>query len=465
MMDKENGVKVVEVCLVAPKSGSPTSLPLTFYDRRCLRLLPVEHLFFYEFPKSSSPPSSSCSSFFDSVVPNLKHSLSLTLQHFLPFAGNLTWSFHDSSSPFPIINYNPGDAVPLTIAESSNPQNFNIICSNLCEESKRHPLIPFLNTSDEKASLLAIQATLFPTIGFCIGITTHHAAADGIAISLFIRAWAYTCSKLLMESSPLSLSSLSLPEHLIPLYDRSVIRDSSTSTILEPNNRSLKLSYFRARGFKGLFELTPSHIHELKQHAKSKLKMKKVVRLSTYSVTFAFVLMCLAKTKQTNLKRVVFSISVNCRSRLDPPIMPTYFGNCSGPILGVIETTKLLENDGFMNALNGILEALNRMEDAMSDESMDSRLKPFMEDDIVTIFGSPILQFYSVDFGWGKPKRVDLPILDKVVPFSFSESRNKNGGIEIGLTLNKKEIEAFSHHFTVALKSLVGKGTKIRGKL
>ncbi|KAK7272910.1 hypothetical protein RIF29_13952 [Crotalaria pallida] len=284
-MDQHQGVKVVEACQVAPLQGSitssttPTSLPLTYFDLLSLEFKPVRQLFFYEFPHPTT-------SFFDSVVPNLKHSLQLTLQHFLPLAGTLTWP-HDS--PYPVINYVPGDVVPFIVAESV-ANNFNTLCSNLCETVARHPLIPHLSIiSHEKVSLLALQVTLFPNNGFCIGITIGHGAADGNSAALFINAWAYICSKLIDSTSPSSPLSLSLPEHLTPFFDRSVITDRTT-IIPEaggPKNRSVKRWEWKNHAtqvdtFKGLFELTPWHVQNLKQYARSKLKTK--LRISTFSV-------------------------------------------------------------------------------------------------------------------------------------------------------------------------------------
>ncbi|KAJ1381707.1 Transferase [Sesbania bispinosa] len=440
---------VVQVCSVAPLQGTPTSLPLTFFDLLWLRFPPVERLFFYEYQNSTS-------SFFDSVLPNLKHSLSQTLQHFLPLAGNFTWP-HDSAKP--IIQYVPGDAVSFTVAESN--ASFTHLCSDLCEAAQRYPLIPHLTTSHEQASVIALQVTLFPNSGFCIGITTHHAAFDGKSSTSFMKSWAYACSKL--EESP---SSSSLPEKLTPFFDRSVIRDPAGIGELYseawlkhggPNNRSLKvwdsLNALQTDAMKGLFELTPSHIQKLKQYAHSMLKKKD--HISTFSVTCAYVLACLIKAQQPKCNRLVFIFSVDCRSRLDPPTQPTYFGNCVAGQKIVAETKKLLEKDGFISALEGINEALNRVKDGVLNgiETWISTILNVPEDKIYSTAGSPRFEVYSIDFGWGKPKKVDVTSIDKTGAFSLSENRNNDGGIEIGLALNKPEMEAFSAVFVQGLES------------
>ena len=462
-MSQPPSFKVVQVCSVEPLHGAtpstttPTSLPLTFFDIFWLRFPPVERLFFYEFPKPST-------SFYDSVLPNLKHSLSFTLQHFLPLAGNITWPLESSN---PIIHYVPGDSVSLTIAESN--ANFNYLCSNICEASERYHLVPHLATSHEKASLLALQVTLFPNFGFCIGITTHHAALDGKSSTLFMKAWAYACSKL--GGGEIESPSLSLPENLTPFFDRTVIRDPSGigEAYLDgwlknggPNNRSLKVWEFfneeLAKGnlIKSLFELTPTHIKKLKQYAQSKMKTRNV-QLSTFSVTCAYVLSCLVKAEQPNVNRVFLIFSVDCRSRLDPPIVPTYFGNCIAGQKVEAETKVLLGNDGFINALEGIIEALKRVEDGSvlkGAETLASDMHTFANERIFSIAGSPRFEVYRIDFGWGRPEKVDMTSTDRTGAFSLSEGRHNNGGIEIGLALKESEMEAFSTIFARGLESL-----------
>ncbi|KAG4911721.1 hypothetical protein AAZX31_19G028300 [Glycine max] len=464
-MEQPTSVKVLEFCSLAPPQKTtttnpttPTSLPLTFFDLLWLRSPPVERLFFYEFPNQTI-------SFFDTILPNLKHSLSLTLQHFLLLAGTITWPL---DSPHPIINYVPGNVVSLTIAESNN--DFNVLCSNTCDASLRNPLIPHLNTSNEEASVMALQLTLFPNHGFCLGISTHHAAMDGKASTLFLKAWAYACSNNTNLTEQSLSSSLSLPQHLTPFYDRSMIKDTtgigamylnSWLNIGGPNNRSMKVwdlggaNAVTNEAIRGSFELTPSNIQKLKQHAKSKLKENNA-HVSTYSVTCAYVLQCLVKTEQPKANGVAFLFSVDCRARLEPPIPSTYFGNC---IIGrrvMDETMKLLRDDAFINALEGINEAMKKLEDGVLNGAvtLSTMMQIARDNRILTTAGSPRFEVYSIDFGWGRPKKVDMTSIGKTGAFGVSESRNDTGGIEVSLVLNKQEMETFTAHFTQGLESL-----------
>ncbi|WJX65747.1 hypothetical protein P8452_50373 [Trifolium repens] len=369
----QESFKVIEVCNIEPfheptkPSQSPTSLPLTFFDLLWLRFPPVERLFFYEFTNSTP-------FFYETFLPNLKYSLSLTLQHFLPFAGNIVWPIGSSK---PIINYVPGDFVSFTVVESNS--SFKDLSSNHCEASKRHHLIPLLNTSHEKASLVSFQVTLFPNNGFCIGITTHHAGLDGKSSTNFMKSWSYiTCS-----NSNLDSSFLSLPENLTPFFDRSLIEDP----------------------YIGISE---AYANTMMKHGGPDNKSLKVWDSLAQKVE--------------------------------------------------LEPKKFVGKDGFLSALEGMNEGLNKVKnDGVlngAENWLDHMFNANESIKIYSIAGSPRFEVYGIDFGFGKPKKVDMTSTDKTGAFSLSESRNNEGGVEIGLALNKQEMEAFTTLFVQGLESI-----------
>ncbi|CAK8533375.1 unnamed protein product [Lathyrus sativus] len=455
MAQQQEPFKVIEVGNIEPfheptnPSQSPTSLPLTFFDLLWLRFPPVQRLFFYELTNSPS-------FFYQTLLPDLKYSLSLTLQLFLPLSGHIVWPI-DSAKP--IINYVRGDSVSFTVVESK--ESFEDLSSNHCEASKRHHLIPLLNTSHEKASLIAIQVTLFPNKGFCIGITTHHAAFDGKSSTTFMKSWSY-----------ISCSSNPNLENITPCFDRSVIEDNYNGiseayvdALLKhygPNNKSLKVWEFpgslKNDAVKNLFELSPSNIEKLKEHVKNEMKMN-IINLSTFSVTCAYVISCLAKAEKPKDEKVSFIFSVDCRTRLEHSISSMYFGNCVVVQMIKLETKKLMGKDGFLSALGEINEGLNKVKDGVLDGVLDgaenwvhNMLNSKESFKLYSTAGSPRFEVYDIDFGLGKPKKVDMTSTDKSGAFSLSESKNHNGGIEIGLALDKHEMEAFSTLFVEGLR-------------
>jgi len=356
----------------------------------------------------------------------------------------------------------PSDSIPLIVAESK--ENFNILCSNLCEVEKKQHLIPSLEISHEKASIISLQVTLFPNHGFCIGITTHHAAVDGKSSTLFMKAWSYFCSNL-EKNTP----SLSLPQHLTPFFDRSIIRDPLGINEIylkvwsnfdgETNNRSLKvwetISATKGEAIKCLFEFSLLDIQKLKKYALSKVENK---RVSTFAVTCAYLLALVVKVDKPKSNKTAFVFTVDSRPRLDPPINGNYFGNCIVSRLVVGETEALLKDDGFISALEGIIDVLNGLENGVLNEAeiWMSKIQSIMSETnrLFSIAGSPRLEVYNFDFGWGKPKKVDVTSIDKTGAFSLSENRNNDGGVEIGLALNKQQMEVFAQLFVQGLESL-----------
>ncbi|XWS30163.1 hypothetical protein CRYUN_Cryun24cG0094200 [Craigia yunnanensis] len=424
--------KVVETTQVTPSSDSPKSatefsLPLTFFDTISFKFPPVERIFFYRL--NDSTPE-----YFNSVIlPKLKHSLSLTLLHYLPLAGSLRWQ---SNSPKPIIMYTPNDGVSVRVAESNS--NFNLVSGNEIHEAlELHSLVPQLIVTDDIAPIITLQITLFPSQGFCIGITAHQTVLDGKSSTMFIKSWAYLCKQGSIENS-------SLPPELTPFYDRSVIKDTSgldflylnqwiafTSSGLDPNRRSLiiiqNIRDVPEDLVRATFDLTREDIKKLREKVLSELDKAKRLHLSSFVVTLAYVSTCLIKARDGESERAVcWGFAADCRPRLDPPIPENYFGNCIIGPLAEAKAKKFMDGNGF----------------------------PFAAELMISVSGSPRFGVYEVDFGWGKPRKVEIISIDRSGAISLAESRDGSRGIEIGLALNKHEMEIFTSLFLDGLKNL-----------
>ena len=476
-------VKIVEVCKVAPPpvedssrddqySTSPRSLPLTFFDLLWLRFTPVQRIFFYEFPTLRDKNTNTTLFFHSEVVPRLKHSLSLTLRHFPPLAGNLTWP---ESSHKPIIVYTEGDSVLLTVAESN--ADFNRISGSeeFFEAIEYHPLVPNLAISHQRAAALAIQVTLFPNSGFSIGMVTHHAILDGKTVHLFLKSWTLTCRSCAPSSADES-SSASLPPELKPLYDRNIIKDpAGLETIyakhwldLEgPNNRSLIcwekiVKLVPSDLVRGTLKLTRANIERLRQSLENNHKQEKEQHyISTFTLTYAYALVCLLRAEgiignnKDEKAEIFVCFAADFRPRLDPPVPPTYFGNCLGGRAVTLETKRLVETDfGLAMAVKIIGEAiksleikgvLNGAEHWLSQHSSAQNAAR-----IYSTAGSPRFENYNTDFGWGKPRKMDMVSIDRTGAISFSDTRDGDG-VEIGLALKKHHMEAFASLFSQGL--------------
>ncbi|CAH8335845.1 unnamed protein product [Eruca vesicaria subsp. sativa] len=240
-------LKVIKVSRVSPATDSiaPLILPLTFFDLMWLNFYPVERVTFYRHTELSHD------SFYSLILPKLEESLRLALSHFLPLSGHLKW---DPQVPKPHIFIFPQDIVSLTVAETTDADFSRVSGKGLRHQTELRPLVPKLPVSSDSLAILALQITLFPDQGFCIGISVNHAAVDGETLVKFLKTWAHICKYGVIPQD----------FHLPVLLDRTVINLPAEleRKILEfpPYNGSvrpacsfelLRLSGYKAKTFLG----------------------------------------------------------------------------------------------------------------------------------------------------------------------------------------------------------------------
>ncbi|KAE9595274.1 hypothetical protein Lal_00018897 [Lupinus albus] len=460
-------IKIHEHCHVPPPPTlTHSSLPLTLFDLFWLRFHPVERIFYYSFPS----PNTDSSFFFQKLVPTLKTSLSLTLQHFLPLAGNIVWP-SDSETPF--VQYNPGDdGVSLVIAESDLDLK-HVLENSPNDAALSHSFVPHLESSDSLASVISLQVTLFPNSGFSIGISTHHAVLDGKSSTMFIKAWASLCQQ---DQEPTCL----VPE-LVPFFNREVIKDqpslhifSETLSKLFPNDRTLKILPFQPKledSVRATFNLTREDLEKIKKRVLS--KWDKVVideeesnlypkpnTLSTFVLTCSYVSVCTAKAIQgveNNRNKFALAFTVDCRNRLlEPPIPTNYFGNCVWGHLVDTKPTDYTEEDGVVIVAKNIYNKIKMISDngvVEGAKNIVTRFKSLSSEgvDIMSIAGSTRFGVYGIDFGLGKPNKVEITSVDRSLTFGIADSKDGNGGVEVGLVLNKNVMKIFHTLFHAGL--------------
>ncbi|XP_010265764.1 PREDICTED: anthocyanin 5-aromatic acyltransferase-like [Nelumbo nucifera] len=448
-------VKVMELCKVAPPPGSvaPASLPPTFFDLFFLPLPPPQLLYFYDFPHPLTQ-------FTYALLPRIKHSLSLTLRHFYPLAGSLSWPL---GSPKPMLHYVEGNAVSLTIAESDD--DFHRLSGNQVRDANEsHPLVPQLSVTGSVVPLLALQATVFPNSGICFGIALHHSVVDAKTTIHFMKSWASICK----------LGEASLPTESLPIYDRTLIKDPkgiekiflsqlvkffhSETDSHESGERRLKVVDFMSppKVVRATFQLNGDNVARLRGRIWAMRKKQEQLpqpRLSTFTVVCAYTWVCLV---QAGNERFRFLINVDCRSRLDPPLPATYFGNCIGTRIVNAERADLLRHDALAIAATLIDETTKRLENGVLDDAelwLSRLLSAGSSAPKIAVAGSNRLGFYDADFGWGRPKKVELTSNDRTGAIFITENPNGDGGAEISLTLKKGEMDAFASVFVNGLRA------------
>ncbi|KAL2476800.1 Phenolic glucoside malonyltransferase 2 [Abeliophyllum distichum] len=398
--------------LPPPTEVTELILPLTFFDIPWLYFHPVQRLLFYEF--TCSKPY-----FLEIIVPNLKESLTLILKHYIPLASNV---LYPSSNEKPVFRYMVGDSVSLTIAESSDDVN-NLIANYARDADQFYPFVPQLPPPKEEAEYKTTQS--------CV----------------------YSGDSQLIEAKSL------------PLFDRSVIKDPRG--IADVNWNQLKnfplqfpSLHLPTNKVRATYILHQADIKKLKDSVSA--RKPDLVEPSSFVVTTAYVWTCMVKSGPASGEEVdadvleYFGFVMDCRTRMNPAVPANYFGNCLGAAIVKRKHEELIENEGFFIAAEAIAEIIrikvNNTEEMMkAAENLLADFAVFMEKRILSVAGSPKFDLYEADYGWGRPKKQESVSIDGYDSFSLCKTRDSVGGLEIGLSLPKNKMDAFSAIFASGL--------------
>ncbi|KAL7587268.1 hypothetical protein Lser_V15G40410 [Lactuca serriola] len=431
-----------------PDTLSDRSLTLTFFDILWLASPPVHHLFFYDLPITKPH-------FTETIVPKLKNSLSITLQHFFPFVGNLI--VFPSPDKKPEIRYVEGDSVDVTFQESN--LDFNDLTGNHPRDcDKFYHLIPLLGkgvkVSDNiNIPVFSVQVTFFPNHGISIGMTNHHSLGDASTRFCFLKAWtSIACSG--TDKSFLANGTLPFYDRVVnyPKLDESYLKRSKVETLNEgyqPPSLSGPTDKSRAT-----FVLTRTVINRLKKMVLTQLPT--LVYVSSFTVACAYTWSCIAKSRNDELQ--LFGFAIDCRARMHPPVPQCYFGNCVWGCITIAKTTLLTGKDGFVTAAKLLGESLHKTltdKDGVVKDigSFDGLFSEGMPSTMMGVAGTPKLKFYDLDFGWGKPKKHETISIDYNGSISISACKESNEDLEIGVSLSATEMDAFVAIFEDGLKA------------
>ncbi|XP_059301404.1 phenolic glucoside malonyltransferase 1-like [Lycium ferocissimum] len=450
---------VIEQYQVAPPPGGAAelTLPLTYFDHMWFSFGRMRRILFYKFPISKPD-------FVQTIIPTLKDSLSLVLKHYIPLAGNIVCPL--DSSGYPELRYVMGDSVSVTFSETD--MDFNYLIGNNPRNAKDfYHFVPQLAKSKhapgfQLAPVLAIQVTLFPNQGISIGSIHHHAAGDGATMVNFIRAWGLL--------NKFGGDEQFLGNELIPIYDRSLIKDPHEQGIAiwdeilkkyKPEMHDINM--IPLDKVRGTFIIGRDNITKLKNLILSRRPSQ--AHVTSFTITCAYVWTCLIKSETAIQEEIdenvleFFGFVADCRSRLNPPLPRSYFGNCLVTLITKASRLDLVGKEGFTIAAELIGETIqNRMKD---EEYIltGEWFKEFCTIDLnrsLSIAGSLKFDLYVVDFGWGRPEKVEFISIDGAtgISMSLSKSKESDGDLEVGLSLSETRMSAFAAIFTHGLSFL-----------
>ncbi|XWS48086.1 hypothetical protein CRYUN_Cryun13aG0042500 [Craigia yunnanensis] len=426
----------------------------------------MQRLFFYEYPHTTFH-------FMQNTLPYLKKSLSLTLQHFFPFAGKIKLP---PPPQRPYIFFTDGDSIPFVVTESE--VDFNHLTGNQAQHAQELqalvPKLPPPSMSSEgtnvckqlSLSLMAIQVTIFANAGFSIGITFFHAAADGRAFAHFTKSWASVCK---------SQEDLAFVNNSPPNYIRDSIQDSQGiwSFFLEQSGElstDLSSSSIPTDMMRVTYGVSKSYIETLKKWITRKCRVeekeKEPLRLSTFVVTCAYIWVCLIKLQESETPDIFlnevdvicyFIFHADCRDRIKLPTK--YFGNCLQPCFLAAKRSELLGENGVVAAAKAIGRTVMELDKGVLKEADKwmSRIKDILINSkhFVSVAGSPKLRVYKTDFGWGRPQKSEVAHIGCYGSISIAENMDEEvGGVEFGLALAPNELDKFNAIFEQGLVNL-----------
>ncbi|KAI0493567.1 hypothetical protein KFK09_023686 [Dendrobium nobile] len=447
-------VKVLHEIQISPSPSLPSQppQPLSFLDAMWLQSSgPVERLFFYEYPHPTSH-------FIDHQLPIFTKSLSVTLRHFYPLAGSIRPS-PDSLDQFEIA-YEEGDSVTITVAEFIGDDFRNISGHHPRSFKNLHLLVPKKPANSSNTGQLppiSIQITLFSNQGLCIGFTINHAACDGFGSMQFIRSWAAAC-----RSMNQALDDLISP----PFLDRSIIVDTygirgKIFRRMCQHKEQLE-EYFMKQGslpdsdpslVSATFTLGKDQIDRLKElvKAKGEEEKKPSFHISTFVVTCAYVWRCLLKARGYggDVKQY-FGCAVDWRRRMKFSFPSNYFGNCLGACVGEVKAGDLVGKEGIQVATMVIGKSIDGLQGTDVGKGLEETIDRYAELAIsgpLSVAGSPKLRVYEVDFGLGRPLKVEITSIVDTGAMSLAESKEEEGGMEIGLVLAEELMAKFGTNF------------------
>jgi hypothetical protein len=175
-------VRIVDTSYVnVPTTTTPPPEPikLTAMEAPWVVYPVLQHVLLFE---GADMPS------FDAVLHSLRSSLAVTLASFAPLAGKLV---HLKDTGDVAISCSASDTVKFVVAESDTD-----IHRLVAEEEPDLPvleqLVADVDMSELPTQVLAVQATRLEG-GVAVGVTVHHAVADGRSLWTFVEAWATAC--------------------------------------------------------------------------------------------------------------------------------------------------------------------------------------------------------------------------------------------------------------------------------
>mgnify|MGYP002776917159 CR=1 FL=1 len=245
--------------------------------------------------------------------------------------------------------------------------------------------------------------------GISLGMSYSHIVADGKSLWDFMVAWG-ECAR------GCRIGAATLP----PIHDRERLALNGPPSEHEANRYKAKMQKCRADNHPKVFEQPPKALMQcvfvLPASSIKKLKAEAGGSYTTYEVLCAHFWQRVTEARQSSRDtKLRFMVVANLRSKMDPPLPSSYFGNVIH-----LSTAYALTGDLLDEELGHTAERIHEAVLACTHESLVSCLhwlelhgnsfEEIRNDstgyDMMGVVSSPRFPVYDVEFGWGRPDAV-----------------------------------------------------------
>nr|CAB3493820.1 unnamed protein product [Digitaria exilis] len=451
-------VRVVGVSHVLPATGADGAaagspllpddhlLKLSFVDCLFVAVVPMQRLFFYQGP---SVPAFPC------VVNSLRSSLAAALRHFLPLAGKIAYYPPSSTAAGSglVVDCSPGAVSPGVSFVEAQFAGTIADMRRVASGEEHDPealarLGPELEAGRLPAPVLAVQVTrpADDHRGVVVGVSIHHAVADGHSVWQFMRAW-----------SAVSRSSQGLVPR--PTFDRAVIRhpeaDELASKFLRTFAPALPMRVIIARVSTKLYSQVRSSRPTLDLDQRRMMEQSVAIgkQLDKHPSTYVAVSSpstcwtSAAAANDDDDDTCYFLVPVDNRRSL-PGVGEGYFGNCLSLSFARAAARDLMRPDaGMAHAAAAIREvARETVASPLRGAERWAEAYAGMPRESFTPSGSSNrFMAYETDMGWGAPTQVELGSLSgKRMVLLLGAP---NGAVQVTVALDHAHMDRFAANF------------------
>uniref|UniRef100_A0ACD5ZP24 Uncharacterized protein n=1 Tax=Avena sativa TaxID=4498 RepID=A0ACD5ZP24_AVESA len=428
------------------------AIKLSPFDTMFLGLPPIQRLFIYHHHRAGGEEDLA-------LARRLRDSLATTLAHFTPLAGKLT-ACSDSDL---VIDCSPEAVRPgVRFVEAEYSGDMRRLARDVEHDTEAFlQLVPELDVRRLPAPVLAVQVTRSAGAGaVAVGVSIHHAVADGKSLWQFMRAWAATSrdgSQALLPTPTFDRADILRHPKAQPAahqFARLLAPDMPTmSTLPEPDwTRQSRRTYL----------LPADQIQSLKRRI-SQAAAENQPPPTTFVAIASALWTSIARAGKspdnqdaTDEDDAYFLFPADCRRRLRPqPLDPAFFGNCVKFCYARATTGDLCRDDALARAAAAVGRAIREQveeEDPLGDiDRWAETIQGIPRERLAQQGSSHRFMAYEVDFGWGEPSRVEIVSVFAETMVMLVGARD--GAVQVSVALPRDRMDGFHATFVSQLSA------------